>query len=149
MNGYSGFSPASYLQLVGAMRGFPDARSLGALRVRGAGYALIHGELLEPEAYRRLLEEVDACRCGLTLLARRPWQNREISLYKIGPAPSSASLAAIRARVSCSQATGSSPHVPVVGIIRPTAQSRIARKNRRSTSTTRLMASTSAAPSPG
>ena len=48
LNGYSGFFPPSYLQLVGAMRGFPDARSLDALRVRGAGYAVIHGELLEP-----------------------------------------------------------------------------------------------------
>jgi ATP-dependent RNA helicase DeaD len=51
--------------------------------------------------------------------------------------------AAIRARVSCSQATGSSPHVLVVGIIRPTQTSRRARKNRRSRSRVRLMALTS------
>jgi hypothetical protein len=83
LNGYSGFFPPSYLQLVGAMRGFPDTRSLDALRVRGARYALIHGELLEPEAYQRLIGEIDGCRCGLTLVARRPWDGREISLYTI------------------------------------------------------------------
>ena len=83
LNGYSGFFPPSYLQLVGAMRGFPDVRSLDALRVRGARYALIHGELLEPEAYQRLIGEIDGCRCGLTMVARRPWQDREISLYQI------------------------------------------------------------------
>jgi hypothetical protein len=83
LNGYSGFFPPSYLRLVAIMRGFPDARSLDALRVRGAGYAVIHGELLAPETYQRLIDEIAACRCGLTLVARRPWQGREISLYRL------------------------------------------------------------------
>jgi hypothetical protein len=83
LNGYSGFFPPSYQLLVLVMRGFPDARSLDALRERGARYALIHGEQLEPETYQRLIGEIDACRCGLTLVARRSWQGREISLYRI------------------------------------------------------------------
>ena len=83
LNGYSGFFPPSYLRLVGFMRGFPDARSLAELRARGAGYAVIHGERLESAAYQRLIQESDACQCGLTLVARRPWDNREISLYRI------------------------------------------------------------------
>jgi hypothetical protein len=83
LNGYSGFFPASYLRLVAAMRGFPDARSLDALRGRGARYTVIHGENLEPETYRRLIGEIEACRCGLTLVARRSWQDREISLYRV------------------------------------------------------------------
>lgn len=83
LNGYSGFFPPSYLRLVAVMRGFPDARSLDTLRVRGARYAVIHGELLAAEAYQRLIDEIDTCRCGLTLVARRSWQGREISLYRI------------------------------------------------------------------
>ena len=52
LNGYSGFFPPSYLRLVAVMRGFPDARSLDALRARGARYAVIHGERLAPDEYR-------------------------------------------------------------------------------------------------
>ena len=74
---------ASYVWSVAVMRRFPDARSLDALRARGASYALIHGERLAPETYRRLIDEIDGCQCGLVLVARRPWQSQEISLYRI------------------------------------------------------------------
>ncbi len=83
VNGYSGFFPASYVRLVAAMRGFPDARSLDALRDRGVRYAVIHGERLEPDAYQHVIHEIDDCRCGLTFVARRAWHDREISLYRI------------------------------------------------------------------
>ena len=83
LNGYSGFFPPSYQQLRVAMWGFPDARSLALLRGRGARYAVIHGELLAIDEYRRLIRAIDECRCELTLVARRPWQGREISLYRI------------------------------------------------------------------
>jgi hypothetical protein len=83
INGYSGFFPPSYQLLAVIMRGFPDARSLDALRGRGARYAVIHGERLETVSYRRLIDDIDSCRCGLTLVARRPWLGREISLYRI------------------------------------------------------------------
>jgi hypothetical protein len=83
LNGYSGFSPPSFVRLVAAMQGFPDAGSLEALRARGARYAVIHGELLAPEEYQRMIGAIDNCRCGLTLVARRPWQDREISLYRL------------------------------------------------------------------
>jgi hypothetical protein len=85
LNGYSGFFPPTYLRLVGAMRGFPDQVSLTALRDRGARYAVIHGEILEPDVYARMVEAIAACRCGLTLVARRAWQEREISLYRLAP----------------------------------------------------------------
>ena len=87
LNGYSGFFPPSYLGVVAAMREFPNERSLAALRERGARYAVIHGEWLAPEEYRRLVGAVDACGCGLTLVARRPWQDREISLYRLPKGP--------------------------------------------------------------
>jgi hypothetical protein len=83
LNGYSGFFPPSYIRLVAAMRGFPDAESLRALRARGAKYALIHGEFLQPADYTSMIRSLDACRCGVTLLARRRWADAEISLYRI------------------------------------------------------------------
>ena len=83
VNGYSGFFPGSYQQLRAVMQGFPDARSLDVLRGRAARYAVIHGELLEHEEYQRLIRAIDTCRCELTLVARRPWQGRETSLYRI------------------------------------------------------------------
>jgi hypothetical protein len=83
LNGWTGFFPSSYIRLVALMRGFPDTRPLDELRARGARYAVIHGEGLEPAAYRRLIAERDACRCGLTLVARRAWEDREVSLYRI------------------------------------------------------------------
>jgi len=44
---------------------------------------VIHGELLPPEEYQRVIAAIDACGCDLTLVARRPWQGREISLYRL------------------------------------------------------------------
>jgi hypothetical protein len=83
VNGYSGFFPPSYLELAAFMRTFPDARSLDALRQRGARYAIVHGERLTPGEYQRLTRAIESCACGLTLVARRPWQGREISLYRL------------------------------------------------------------------
>src|SRR5262249_6756579 len=83
LNGYSGFFPASYLRLAGAMQGFPDEHSMRALRTRGARYALLHGEFLERAQYADMTRAADQCQCGLTLVGRRSWANREISLYRI------------------------------------------------------------------
>jgi hypothetical protein len=83
LNGYSGFLPPSYIRLVQSMEDFPDARSLLMLHSRGARYALIHGELLGPDEYQRLIHRVDTCQCELKLVSRRPWQGSEISLYRV------------------------------------------------------------------
>ena len=82
LNGYSGFFPPTYVELIAAMAEFPDDRSLAALRERGTRYALVHGELLEPADYQRIIAAVDRCGCGLALVARRAWQGREIDSTK-------------------------------------------------------------------
>lgn len=82
-NGYSGFFPASYMKLAAEMRGFPDARSLDALRQRGVRYAVIHGERMEPQEYDRIVRAIDACACGLTLIASQSREGREISAYRL------------------------------------------------------------------
>src|SRR5260370_36059368 len=82
LNGYSGFFPPSFNRLVIQLRSFPDAVSLEALRSRAARYVVIHGELFSAADYASVVSAADAS-AGLTLVARRPWQGREMSLYRI------------------------------------------------------------------
>jgi hypothetical protein len=42
LNGYSGFAPLSYYELLAEMQNFPDPASLEYLRRRGARYLLVH-----------------------------------------------------------------------------------------------------------
>lgn len=42
VNGYSGFAPASYAELLDALSGFPDDRALTYLHQRGVRYLLVH-----------------------------------------------------------------------------------------------------------
>ena len=42
LNGYSGFSPASYHAILHELRDFPSARSLDYLKDRGVRYLLVH-----------------------------------------------------------------------------------------------------------
>jgi hypothetical protein len=42
VNGYSGFAPPSYTQLLAALHGFPDDHSIAYLRERGVAYLLVH-----------------------------------------------------------------------------------------------------------
>lgn len=47
VNGFSGFFPASYLELKSQMQSFPDESSLAALRARGVGYCVVQRLFLE------------------------------------------------------------------------------------------------------
>jgi len=82
LNGYSGFFPPAFDRLAHLLDEFPYGGSLTAIRGRGARYLLIHGELLYPDEYARLVSAAGQAE-GLALIARRPWQGREISLYRI------------------------------------------------------------------
>ena len=82
LNGYSGFFPPTYFDLIEKLKTFPDRTSLDALGVRNTQYVLIHGEHLEPDQYLALTTAADAVP-ALRLIARRPWLEREISLYRI------------------------------------------------------------------
>ena len=83
LNGYSGFFPTSNNWLVRVMEGFPDVPSMAELAARGTRYVVIHGEQLEPDEYLRIIRATDGRQSELTLVARRPWQDREISLYRL------------------------------------------------------------------
>ena len=86
LNGYSGFFPPSYSRLVAVMANFPDEASMGAIKLRGASYVLVHGERLFGARYGQLVAQL-AKRRDLTLLSRRPAVgpdgHKEISLYRV------------------------------------------------------------------
>ncbi len=81
-NGYSGFSPASYMELVDAMATFPDSRSVAELRRRGVQYVVVHGAFMKPHDYEALMPKLDASG-ELERVAMVRWYNRDTRLYKI------------------------------------------------------------------
>jgi hypothetical protein len=86
INGYSGFFPPSYYEMLAASQSFPDAAFLDAIKARGARYLIVHEERMIGDRYVRMIPELDR-RPDLTLISRRPGerygQHGEISLYRI------------------------------------------------------------------
>jgi hypothetical protein len=86
VNGYSGFFPASYVDIVRDMRGFPDEVSIDAVKRTGVRYLIIHGERLRGDRYETLLPQLDR-RSDMQLVSRRPserlGQHGEVSLYRV------------------------------------------------------------------
>src|SRR5262245_17043391 len=72
INGYSGFFPPPYMRLLDMMRGFPNDACFEALRARGTGYLVVHGERLYGNRYETLIPQLDQ-RADLRLVSRRPW----------------------------------------------------------------------------
>jgi hypothetical protein len=52
------------------------------LRQRGARFVVVHGEFMPRAEYDRIIDSVDKL-ADLKLIARRPWQGQEISLYRL------------------------------------------------------------------
>lgn len=88
VNGYSGFFPPSYRNVVNAVRGFPDETSMNVIKSHGVRYLVIHGEWLFGARYEELVAELDR-RPDLKLVSRRPWRRQdkhsEISVYRLTP----------------------------------------------------------------
>ena len=82
LNGYSGFFPKSYGQVVEALKVFPSEGGFEALRSSGTRYLLVHGELMNWGRYRTLIAALDG-RQDVALVARQPWEKSEISLYEL------------------------------------------------------------------
>jgi hypothetical protein len=60
VNGYSGYHPPDYLQLLERMRTFPDARSITGLRGHDVRYIVVHRSLMDPEQYTQLMLRMGA-----------------------------------------------------------------------------------------
>lgn len=82
LNGYSGFFPPSYIDLVYRLESFPDADSLDALRRRGTRYVVVHEQLMPPDRYERIVTSAERS-ADLSLVATRPWNGKAIKLYRV------------------------------------------------------------------
>ncbi len=86
VNGYSGFFPASYTEVVTAARDLPGDAFVDLIKRRGARYLAVHQERMIGTRYVRMIPDLDR-RSDLHLVSRRPGerygQHGEISLYRI------------------------------------------------------------------
>jgi hypothetical protein len=82
VNGYSGFFPPSYADLISRERDFPSDASLQYLRTRGVEYVSIHGAFYDRDRYRSIVGELDR-RTDMRLVAAAPWQGSESRLYRL------------------------------------------------------------------
>ncbi|MEO7273618.1 MAG: hypothetical protein ABIX28_11590 [Vicinamibacterales bacterium] len=81
-NGYSGFAPPAYGQLLTRMKHFPDDESLAAIRARDVEYVIVHGAFYEPAAYRAVIAAMDQ-RPDLHYESQTRWEARETRVYRV------------------------------------------------------------------
>jgi hypothetical protein len=81
MNGYSGYTPDTYLKYAEAFAGFPDERAIGAMRQAGVTHVMVHPARIpqEPEQLALTIERVNAS----PLLERIAVGQRGLTLYKM------------------------------------------------------------------
>ncbi len=83
INGYSGYYPSSYLELMSHERDFPSDTAVNYLKARGVDYVTIHGAFYgSPDLYRETIALVDA-RGDMQLVAAMPWESAETRLYRL------------------------------------------------------------------
>jgi hypothetical protein len=82
VNGYSGFSPPSYMRLLDLMRTFPDDSAFEELRARDVEFIIVHGAFYHPRVYAKLVEELGARR-ELRLIGTYRWEQRETRVYQM------------------------------------------------------------------
>ncbi len=82
VNGYSGFFPASYAELVSRQREFPDERAVSYLKNRGVTHVTVHGAYCSPEQYAEIAADLDR-RPDVELVSAVWWEGAESRLYRL------------------------------------------------------------------
>jgi hypothetical protein len=82
VNGYSGFSPRWYPDLINLMADFPNDETVEDLRHRGVDYVVVHGAFYSPKDYQVLVARMDE-RQDLHLDGVTRWQLKETRLYRL------------------------------------------------------------------
>ena len=83
VNGYSGFSPPSYQDLLGLMADFPSDDTMAEIRRRGVDYLIVHGALFRsPRDHERLVSALDR-RADVHLEGVTRWQARDTRVYRV------------------------------------------------------------------
>jgi hypothetical protein len=85
VNGYSGFFSERYLRMGQVLQQFPDAASVSVMQSLGVRYVTVHGEFMRAGEYQALVEKLDRLAPVFRLVSKRPWKDREISLYAFTP----------------------------------------------------------------
>jgi len=82
LNGYSGYAPGSYYVMLDQMIGFPDDRSIAALRERRVDYVVLRGEEYPPERWAPMIDAIRA-RPELSLVTILPFGDRFQAVFQI------------------------------------------------------------------
>ena len=83
INGYSGYYPSSYLELMSHERDFPSDTAVSYLKARGVDYVTINSAFYSaPNQYFETVAMVDA-RGDMQLVAAMPWEGSETRLYRL------------------------------------------------------------------
>ena len=89
VNGYSGFSPPSYPQLVELMSQFPDEASIAELRRRDVEFVIVHGSFFRLGLYLKLMEGIRQSP-DLEEVAHIRWHGGDTRAYRLLPGPAAA-----------------------------------------------------------
>jgi len=83
VNGYSGFSPPSYVRLLRLAAKFPERESVAELRGRDVDFIIVHGALFERGGdYQRTVTAMDESG-DFELIGVYPWEGRDTRLYRL------------------------------------------------------------------
>jgi hypothetical protein len=82
INGYSGFSPPWYGDLVKSMETFPDDTTVAELRRHRVDLIVVHGAFFAKDAHDALLERLQH-RDDLVLIRTFRWQEADTHLYRL------------------------------------------------------------------
>lgn len=82
VNGYSGYFPRPYLDLLGALAHFPSGESVWALQKRGVRYVVLHEDRYAPTDFLALLGEMERYPC-LSRVGRFPDATYPVSVYRL------------------------------------------------------------------
>ena len=80
--GIAASDSARYVMLHDMLTHFPDHQAVEELARLQTRYVVIHGELMPPEQYQQLTARLES-QPYFRVISKRPWQGREISLYRL------------------------------------------------------------------
>jgi hypothetical protein len=87
VNGYSGFVPPSYLELLDRLRSFPDDASVTYLRGRGVTYLLVHSPFYIRGNFAADIATLQA-RPDVETVGRFPWKGGGVTeVFRLKPPP--------------------------------------------------------------
>jgi len=87
VNGYSGFAPPSYFELLNRLRSFPDDRSIGYLRERGVQLLLVHSAYYIKGSFTEDVNQLRR-RSDVEWVGQFPAPNGHVTdVFRIQPAP--------------------------------------------------------------